>query len=427
MASSALPSWHPYKNSPPTFGQRADTLSVVSGSLTLAAMGDSITQFARTASGTNDNFENIGYVTTYLAKSLSRVRMPMLNNLGVAGNTTTQMVSRLTDFDAITFDTCFVMGGINDIKASANATTVISNLSAIINYVTQTKGKRCILLTILPNDNWGAFTAPQIATAKAVILEVNSWIMRQHGTRMGRVVSVDTYTNFVSGDIPKTNATYDGLHPSPYGAMIIADDIQTRIATWYGIGSNSIFSTGNLITNPTLSGSGGTLNSGVSNGGGGLGDGWTALRTGGHYTDVNKSSGVQTVYHVRAGTGTTGDGESIYQDITTGFSVGDTVYSIFEVEISGTPTGVDRLAVELTLSGTGVPTKVNALGFDNDAGTSRIAETYMTAGRYFIVTPDLVISSGSSMTLRATLNIGINASLSSDMLLKIHNAGIFKR
>ena len=424
MGSNILPTWHPYRVNTPKKGQRANTIPTVTTPLIMAAMGDSITQFARTSTGTSDVFENIGYLTNYLGVSRQRMRTFMANNLGLAGNTTAQMVARKTDLNAINFDVCFLMGGINDIKSTQSVSSIISNLTDLLNYITLTLGKRCVFLTILPNASWSPLTAPQIVTAKSNILQINAWIMAQHGTRLGRVVSVDCYTNFSNGtDDPKPNTTYDNIHPSAYGAMLIANDIQTRIAPWYGVGTPD-FTTGNLLSNGTMTGTSGTLGANFA---GSVANNFTVSAAGSStQRTASKISNTQRLAMSITG-GTATDTMRLSQSITSGFAVGDTVYGMALVQIQGTPSNIFRNALELRLTGTGVPTKAIAIGNDWDEGTSQIAATYIADGQYLIVTPDLNIASGSSMTLEWRYEMQGVGTTSCAGTVDVIGAGVFKR
>jgi len=431
--TSQLPSWHPYKSVAPNATNGPIPIPLVTTPVKALLFGDSITDYHEVGGAASDiAIENVGYFTTYNALAGGRMDIDLpANVMGVAGNSTAQMVARMaTDLAGKNFDTVFIMGGTNDIvQLTASESSVVSNLNQFADYVCLTLGKRLVLLTPCSRSAWGSLTAPQIVTAKAKFLKINEWIMRQHGTRLGRCVSVDVYTgtNDGLGDAV-ANMFYDGLHPAPYGAMKMGVDIKARLASFYG-NATPDYTVGNLLSNPTLSGTGGSLVNGVTNVGG-LGTGYVATRVGGHYVDVNKSSGVQTFYQIRGGAGSAGDGFRVSQVVSTGFSVGDTVYGMADVEVVGTPTGVIGFRLECRLTGTGLPTLVNARGMDEGGWTGGpfvIAETYLAAGRYHIVTPNLPIASGSGLSLEWRLVAVSDASVATEFNIKIYNAGIFNR
>jgi lysophospholipase L1-like esterase len=424
--SSALPAWHPYKNGAPKSNDAPPSIPVISGSVRAALMGDSISSYGNSSSAFFEAHENAGYFTAYNALSGARMQLPLTNNKGIAGNQTSQMVSRLaSDLGALPFDTCFVMGGINDINSEVSISAIISNLSAIVNYITGTLDKRCVLLTILSRSTWpGGWNSTQISTAKTKIKTINAWIMAQHGTRRGKVVSVDVYTNFTNvSDEAIVNMTADGVHPVPYGAMRIGKDIQTRLSSYYGAG-NLGFSSNNLLSNGLLSGTGGSAGANTT---GTVASSFTASGSGGTggRTASKNGDGSQRLEMVVTG-GTSTDTMRLVQAISAGFTTGDTVYGAALVEISGTPVNIMRGALDVILSGTGIPSKNTVRGFD-DSGYV-VAETYMTAGTYLITTPDLAISSGTSLSLEWRYEmVGNSSSSPSSGIVNILGAGIFKR
>lgn len=56
-----------------------------------------------------------------------------------------------------------------------------------------------------------------------------------------------------------------------------------------------------------------------------------------------------------------------------------------------------------------------------------MAETYTTVGQYLIITPDLVISSGSGMSLEWRYEMIADSTVSSSGTIDIISAGVFKR
>ncbi len=424
--SSALPSWHPYKSSAPVSSSAPPAIPLVTGAVTAALMGDSITAYGNTISGSADAHENVGYFTAYNALSGARMLFPMANNKGVAGHKTSDMLARMVaDLGTLPFDTCFVMAGINDISSEVSVSAIISNISALINYITNTLNKRCVVLTILSRSVWPVgWNATQISTAKTKIKTINAWIMAQHGTRRGKVVAVDLYTNFTNGsDEAYANLTYDGLHNAPYGAMRNGVDISSRLSPYYGAGAYS-FSTGNLLANGTLAGTGGTAGANTT---GSVANSYTASGTGGTNgrTASKNGGGTQRLSMAVTG-GTAADTMRLSQSISSGFTVGDTIYGLALVEVIGTPVNINRSALDVILSGTGIPTKNTVRGLDD--GGYAVAETYLSPGQYLISTPDLVISSGTSLSLEWRYEmVGNSSSSPTSGTIDIKGAGIFKR
>lgn len=429
MASSTLPSWHPYKVAIPKAGDLANTLpSSITGTRRYAAIGDSITEFCVIKGGSTDAFKNVGYATWYPALSGNRMITIPANNLGVAGNTTTQMVARMTDLAALSFDDCLILGGINDLRANQTPSVIMSNLQTIINYVTLTLGKRAIVYTIMPSSNWGALTAPQIATAKASMLTINTWIKSLPAKNIGRILVVDSWLALDDGsNSPIANTTYDGLHLAVYGSYLVGKATQDTISGIYGTPTVD-FTTGNLLANGAMAGTGGTLGANFT---GSVANSFTASAAG---TAVNRTAskvtGQRLAMSVTGGTAT--ETMRLSQSITTGFNVGDTVYGMALVQFNGTPSQIIGSALSLRLTGTSVPFLATAIGMEDDlAGFSGarqpMAETFATVGQYLIITPDLVISSGTGMTLEWRYEMMGNSTTSCAGTIDIISAGIFRR
>lgn len=428
-----LPSWHPYKSSAPPPNAAPVSPTLVSSALTAAMMGDSISAYQQAgATGTTDVMGNVGYFATYNALAGNRMKFPVANNLGVAGNTTAQMVSRMaTDFGAITFDVCFLLAGTNDIVAlQAPPSVTIANLNQIADYVCLNLGKRLIFQTITARSSWGSLTAPQIVTAKDTMTTINTWIMAQNGTRLGRCVSVDAFaaTTDGSGGIV-SNMAYDGLHLAGYGAMAVGVKNKAIIGDVYYTNNTIDYSTGNLLANGLMTGTGGAAVAPVT---GDVADNFlvTSLFSAGSARTASKTGGgaQRLVQSITGGTST--DYIAIASSITTGFSVGDTVYAVGEIEVIGAAVNINILQLELKLTGTGAPTKANCIGFwpnGNSGSTLPIAENYLSPGKYTIATTDLSIASGTGLTLVWQLTIAGDSTTSSAITVDITKAGIFKR
>lgn len=430
MASSTLPVWHPYKTVTPKAGDLANTLpSSITGTRKYAAFGDSITEFCVIKGGSTDAFKNVGYATWYPALSGNRMITTTGNNLGVAGNTTAQMVARMTDLAALTFDDCLILGGINDLRATQTPSVIMSNLATIINYVTLTLGKRAIVYTIMPSSNWAALTAPQIAQAKADMLLINNWIKSLPAKNIGRILVVDSWLALDDGsNAPIANTTYDGLHLAVYGSYLVGDKTQDTISGIYGTLTPD-FTTGNILANGTMTGTAGSVGANFT---GSVADSFTASGAGSIINrTASKASGAQRLA-MSIALGTATDTMRLSQTISSGFTVGDTVYGMALVQFNGTPSNIIGSSLSLLLTGTSVPFLATVVGMNDDlAGFSGarqpMAETYTTVGQYLIITPDLVISSGSGMSLEWRYEMIADSTVSSSGTIDIISAGVFKR
>ena len=145
-------------------------------------------------------------------------RLIQLNNAGVSGNTTTQMLERL-QADVINYAPgwCLMMGTVNDIVNSVPLATSKSNIIAIYN-ACKASGIRFATATIGP---WSTFTADQ----KAVQYQYNEWLKKW--CIANDIICVDEFAylnNGTTGAIISANAlgTALGDHYSDYGAGLVA-------------------------------------------------------------------------------------------------------------------------------------------------------------------------------------------------------------
>lgn len=420
--TSSLPSDHLYKTNAPMTNAIVPGIGTIASAQKAALFGDSISNQNSAALSTTSVHYAYGYFVNYNALSGGRMTLPPANNKGVSGERTGQMFSRMvTDLSGLTFDTCFFMGGTNDISNGDSESDIIENISKILNYITVTLGKRVVIMTMLPRVQSG-----DVSGKKTRMANVNAWIMNQHGSRRGKVISVDLFTPMNDGNSePLSDMTSDGVHPNTYGAMVCGVALKSALEPYYGLSSVG-FSSGNLLSNSALAGSGGTAGSNVS---GSVATGFTASGSGGTNgrTASKNGDGSQRLSMSLSGATST-DTLRLSQSVSSGFSVGDTVYGVALVQISGTPSKIYRSSLEVRLTGTGVPTLANAVVMENQTQTYFISEQYLTPGQYFMVTPDLTISSGSSMSLEWRYEMqGTSTSGTSSGTIDILGAGIFKR
>jgi lysophospholipase L1-like esterase len=383
-----LPVGHPYKAAQPLQGDVTDyTPALQTGPIRAALFGDSITA-ANSVNGSDaKTYRHSGYFTAYNALAKNRIYLPVVNNKGVGGDSTDVMVGRLSDITALTFDACFFMGGTNDISGGENFNTIRNEIDQILNHITITLGKTAIVLTILPRTH-----SADAVNRKQKLNDLNAFIMAAHGTREGRVISVNLYDSLDDGnDEPIVNATYDGLHPTPYGAMLMGQDISSRLAPYYGDGGAVDFSSGNLLANGTLSGTGGT-------GSGSIATGWTLSVSGPAVTATKDSSGYQKIETNY--TSNAGDNRFDFtQTITSGYANGDTIQALALVEVENVA-NIDELQLEISLGPDAVQTHWRSYGMGQSGYA--IAENYLESGEYLISTPPIALTSGSvtSITTR---------------------------
>lgn len=136
----------------------------------------------------------------------------LLHNAGVGGNTTAQMLARLsTDVLAQSPDVVTVMGGTNDVGQNVPQETTIANLRAIVEAI-KAANVKVVLLTIPPRTD-PSFAAP--------IRSLNATIQALAGSE--GVALADIYPALAQADgTYAPGLTADGVHPSVAGNAAIA-------------------------------------------------------------------------------------------------------------------------------------------------------------------------------------------------------------
>lgn len=201
-----------------TVGRRAGTQP----QLRAVLFGDSIT--ARNGPGAagagaettayNDSCGWFHWANTFLGKPFE-----MTKNAGVGGDTTTQMLARITDITSVAGEGAWLFGmaGVND-RAAANPTQTIANLKAIFTAAFDAGYERIVWGTIWPDTNE--------YTLRYVLDQVNDWLFAYAADTPNFIlvnwldVFVDPNSATSSGS-PVPAYTTDGLHVSPLGAMAL--------------------------------------------------------------------------------------------------------------------------------------------------------------------------------------------------------------
>lgn len=150
-------------------------------------------------------------------------RLKFLNNAGVNGNTTTQMLARI-DADVLAYDPgwVFIGGPANDPVTGISSATTIANLTAIYEKL---KGRKVIQFTCP--------TRVELDTAgeKQTLAEVNQWIV-DAPTLYPFVHVVDIYRLYMDPATaqPAADTTVDGIHYSEPTAHRIGYTVAQAIA-----------------------------------------------------------------------------------------------------------------------------------------------------------------------------------------------------
>jgi lysophospholipase L1-like esterase len=183
-----------------------------------AWLGDSLTENGVALSGQNTGFSDYGW--QIWADAQLGGAMKTVINAGVIGETTAQILARVSTVIASGCTYCTVLGGRNDINnGSITAATIKANLDAIYNALL-TSGITVIAATIPPTFTGSGFVT---ASASQIEADVNDWIRRRAQSTSGMLLAdfaaaiIDPTT---SPGIAKSGMlrSTDNLHFAPRGA-----------------------------------------------------------------------------------------------------------------------------------------------------------------------------------------------------------------
>lgn len=288
----------------------------------LVLFGDSIVSTGYAEAGSDIAYIAGGFTTWAQAAGGSRLYIPRGGNLGIAGNTTAQMLARVADVTALSPKAVLMDGGTNDLS-SRTAVAIEADLAAIFAALLAGGVRYVVITTILPRFGGSALSGAD----ETKRLAVNAWLLTQATARI-KVVNCEGL-GLVSGDFT------DGLHPNSSGAfkvglpcgVVLAAITNTAAVLDTAVNSNS--------PNATMAGTGGSKNTATgtvannlvlaSNQAGG------ATVVGAKSTLLGNTSQLITL----SGTYTSATGllTQLYNEIATvGLSAGDVIEGICEIE-----------------------------------------------------------------------------------------------
>jgi len=178
----------------------------------------------------NAAFNSWGYWT--VANAILGWPMRLLNNAGVSGNGTDQMLARL-DADVLAYSPEIVIGlaGTNNPSRGISAAQTISDLTDIFTRLRNGGVKKIVWGTITPRSDQGS------GGLLTFIQTVNAWLR----TTPLIDVCVDYYATWAdasNSNLPYPNFTYDSapaIHPSPRGATAMAVALANAIRSFVKI------------------------------------------------------------------------------------------------------------------------------------------------------------------------------------------------
>lgn len=173
-----------------------------------------------------DSITNFGYYELKL-NSLIGYRW-IVQNYGISGNTTTQMLARFNQqiISSGLVDYVIIMGGVNDLAGSINATAIEANLQAMYD-MAHNAGIKVIAMTVTPWKNSSSWNS----TKQTQTLALNSWIMAMP-TNVDYVINTYDLLNNLAGDNGALLAAYDSgdhIHPNQTGLELIGTTINSSI------------------------------------------------------------------------------------------------------------------------------------------------------------------------------------------------------
>ena len=261
-----------------------DLRQYASNALTMVIFGDSRTYHnLQSIDITNGNYRlrDNGYFNW--ANALAGSPFRLVSNAGISGNTTTQMLARVTtDVCNVDADFCVMFGGTND---SVNVPVTFANLTSCAEAIVAS-GKYCFIVG----------EVPKTFSSAAHFVALNT-LLKQWCANQKRIEFVDAWAETIDAtsttNQPKTDVFYDGLHFSTFGALCVgralakhferfryrAKPLVSGLSDCYGNNANS----SNIWDYPVMTGTGGTAGTGAS---GTIPDGWNVFRASGAGTAI---------------------------------------------------------------------------------------------------------------------------------------------
>ena len=189
------------------------------------AIGDSLTSGLLSQTSFADNFQ----VTTQLYQSFPYVLGTFLSyanqNVGIGGQTTTQMAARFAaDVVAKNPQFAIIMGGVNDILGGVTNVTILANFTTMLN-AGLAAGIYPVVIGVLPFRSY--ISATNAMLQQRDLLNAALKTLVTSAPYNGLYVSPDPMGVYYSGGDPDNlwtlpYAPLDALHPSPAGYIVLA-------------------------------------------------------------------------------------------------------------------------------------------------------------------------------------------------------------
>ncbi len=379
--------------------------------------GDSQTSFSYNSSGNTVQFQNFGYVPWVMAMCPS-VTMPKGGILAIPGETTSQMVNRLSAITGFGARIMVVLGGTNDpLFPNLDSATTTRNLRRIYD-AGITAGMRIIAVTILPRFAQNIYS-PEVERRR---LWINDWIRSQ------------TDVTVVDAEQALNGAHYfeDGLHTSPAGAFalgkIVSDKVNGMVEACLPGSASAAQLTVAPNSNPLMAGSGGRTN---------MASGTVAT----NWQLAGNFAGTASVVGSKE-TGEDGDEKQVitlsgtytgntrrvtfnnYAGMPIALSAGQVVEGVAEIEIPAALTGIKAVYLRIQAY---APEYASTLADGNSMFPTSNRPFVMQPGRYVLRTPPVTLDPGTVGQLTTQIVIEFNSTTTTDpvsMVMKVSSIGI---
>lgn len=373
---------------------------------TAVIWGDSYTS-KNFVSGTDSYNSRQGYWTW--ANVLSGQRLTLLNNAGVFGQGTAQILARFaTDVALYSPGWVVIMAGTNDVASTGTVASITANLASMIASASNI-GAQVILCTIPPRS---ALTGGQ----KAVQVQCNRWI-RAQGVLPG-VTVIDVWQTLIDPATGQILAalTNDGIHVNDTGAQRIGRLMATVISQLVAPVDILGHSTDDpllLIANPNLTGTAGSLSTGVT---GSVATSWTTAPVGTSTvvaSKVARTDGLPGEFQQYA----VSQGGIVHSQVNNGlntvwFPGVTSVYAVCEFQMDSGDTSLTNLRLQVQAYNASFQTTGQVEDFQFIAGDTYAAESHVANGVLrtptFLVpaTTDLRILVAATYTGIGTIRFG---------------------
>lgn len=301
----------------------------------MAVFGDSIAAAAYSASP--PIYSNLvdGFATWSNAFAQSIHFVPLLGNLGIPGNLTSDMLVRVNTVIDVSPTLVLMNGGVNDRLDGQTAANTITNLSAIHAALLSADVQYIVQLTITPFFAPNALSGEQEANRQ----EVNTWLLSLTNPRI-KVVNV--------GSLTAEHFLADGYHPNVLGSSAIGVLVAEKVNAITESGSIFDVLTNAYSPNATLAGNGGSLSGGAT---GSVATGFTLIAdNAGGATVVGAKESFDDDEWQTITLGGTGSGHVLlnYFAAASGVANGDALEAVWEIRVDGLD-NIQGIDVEMNL------------------------------------------------------------------------------